>query len=77
VTKKDTVIVSFGKPVVWIGMKSLDARKLAVNLMDRTNDVACEVCGDLYRNHPHDMKQLGIDDQLLLRVRCDGRRLKL
>lgn len=84
------VIVHFGKPVKWIGMPPQDARQLAVFIMNRANEAdeqepfiradqntVCEVCGDIYRHHPHDMKQLGINDEPFLRVRCDGRRLKL
>jgi hypothetical protein len=88
--KRDSVMIHFGTPVAWIGMKPSDARQFAVFLMDRANvadeadpiirvsgEVECSVCGDLYRNHPHDMKQLDHEGHPFLRVRCDGRRLKL
>lgn len=85
-----TVFLTFGKSVSWIGMSSEDARKMAVYLMKQANaaddiepfirsagDVACEVCGDTYRHHPYDMKMVDHEGHPFLRVRCDGRRLKL
>lgn len=88
-TRDHKVVLAFGKPVAWIGMNPDDARVIAVSLMNKANDadldalirvegsVLCEVCGDTYRHHPHDMKQLDANGEPFLRVRCDGRRLKL
>ena len=88
--KPGKVIIDFGKSVKWIGMEPEGARQFAVFVMNRANEAdeqepfiradhntVCEVCGDVYRNHPHDMKQLGMNNEPFLRVRCDGRRLKL
>jgi hypothetical protein len=88
--KDGKVIVNFGKPVAWLGLAPADARQFAVFLMKRANeadksepfiraggDVVCEVCGDVYRRHAHDMKELDNMGEPFLRVRCDGRRLKL
>jgi len=79
-----------GEPYVAVELKPDKARELAVQLMDRANgaepsesfirasgDVTCAVCGDYYRHHPSDMKQVDHDGHPFLRVRCDGRRLKL
>ena len=46
-------------------------------LIRASGDVICEECGDTYRHHPHDMKQLDSNGEPWLRVRCDGQRLKL
>jgi hypothetical protein len=88
--KDGTVVVKFFKPVAWIGLTPADARQFAVFLMKRANeadksepfiraggDVVCDVCGDVYRHHPHDMKELDNMGEPFLKVRCDGRRLKL
>jgi hypothetical protein len=87
--KERLVIVAFDKPVAWLRTDPEGARKLATLLMERANeadtdpilraggDCPCYVCGDLYRNHPHDMKQLDYNGKPFLKVRCDGRRLKL
>lgn len=88
--KDKNVLIAFGKAVSWLGLPPDDARQLAVFIMNRANeadesepffrssgDCVCEVCGDTYRHHPHDMKQLDHQGEPFLRVRCDGRRLKL
>ena len=84
------VIVDFGKPVAWIGMEARDALQLANFIRKRaleagmdkdivraSGGVICEECGDTYRHHPSDMKQLDSEGRPFLRVACDGRRLKL
>jgi hypothetical protein len=89
-TKDGKVVLSFGRPVSWIGMPPKEARKLAVFMMARANEadtaepfirasgrVICEACGDTYAHHPSDMKQVDMDGHPFLKVRCDGRRLKL
>lgn len=83
------VIIDFGKPVAWFGMGPQQARELGVTLMKNaynldegnmihtSGDVVCDICGDTYRHHPHDMKVLSHDGRPFLRVACDGRRMKL
>jgi len=83
------VYIDFGKPVAWIGMSPQDARDFGVHVQTIANeadpdpflrasgDCVCDVCGDQYRHHPHDMKQLGYGDEPFLRVLCNGRRVKL
>jgi len=83
------VYIHFGKPVAWLGMSPQDARAFAGHVLEKANeadpdsfirasgDCVCEVCGDQYRHHPHDMKQLGYNDEPFLRVLCNGRRVKL
>lgn len=47
------------------------------DILRTSGDVVCEECGDTYRHHPSDMKQLDSEGRPFLRVGCDGRRLKL
>lgn len=44
-----------------------------------SGEASCEACGKLYRQHPHetDPAWLGYDGQPVLRVLCDGLRVKL
>lgn len=40
-------------------------------------DTTCTHCGKPYRDHPHDLAQLGSDSQPFLHILCDGSRVKL
>lgn len=89
-THRGKVIIDFGEqPIAWFSMNTNDARKFALFIIGRANEadsepfiradggVICPECGDTYRHHPHDMRQLDNNGEPILRVRCDGKRLKL
>lgn len=42
-----------------------------------SGEMTCELCGKLYRKHPHDMDHLSWDGHPFLRIGCDGLRYKL
>jgi hypothetical protein len=83
------VVIDYGELVRFVRLDPESVRKFALYLMKRANeaekevffrcsgDCVCDVCGDEYRHHPHDMKELDHNGEPFLRVRCDGRRLKL
>jgi hypothetical protein len=88
--KNHKVIIDCGEEVRYLTMEACSARKFAVFIMEMANvadshepfirvsgECVCEVCGDKYWRHPHDMKQLDSNGEPFLKVRCDGRRLKL
>jgi hypothetical protein len=88
--KDKHIFLQFSKEVSWVGMTASDARRIAMYLIGQANlldegesvirasgEVECEWCGDLYRHHPYDMKELDSNGLPFLNVRCDGKRLKL
>jgi hypothetical protein len=40
-------------------------------------DVLCDVCGNPFRRHPHDKRELDWEGRPFLRISCNGMRLKL
>lgn len=48
-----------------------------VSFVRASGECICDECGDFYRRHPSDKKNLGYDDQPYLRVLCGGQRVKL